>query len=168
MIYCILHIVHILEQSVQLCKLPQYLYKDIFLDWISKGSQDKDISCYWTSNRSQDTDICVLVDTRRITGQIKDILLKRLIVDQLVDDILPENCLEVYKPLPMEPSGQYEIRLLETESELRLKELEAQQRKEELDAQKEEPEAQKYEKELELKHERLYVSIRTKCLPNCT
>ena len=78
--------------------------------------------------------------------------LKRLIVEQLVDeDVLPDSCLEVYKPLPMEPSGQYEIRRLEIERELRLKELEtqalAQQRKEEL-------EAQKYEKELELKHER--------------
>ena len=78
--------------------------------------------------------------------------LKRLIVEQLVDeDVLPDSCLKVYKPLPMEPSGQYEIRRLEIERELRLKELEtqalAQQRKEEL-------EAQKYEKELELKHER--------------
>ena len=99
--------------------------------------------------------------------------LKRLIVEQLVDeDVLPDSCLEVYKPLPMEPSGQYEIRRLEIERELRLKELEAQQRKEELEAQqrkeelearqrkeelearKEELEAQKYEKELELKHER--------------
>ena len=78
--------------------------------------------------------------------------LKRLIVEQLVDeDVLPDSCLEVYKPLPMEPSGQYEIRRLEIERELRLKELEtqalAQQRKEEL-------EAQQREKELELKHER--------------
>ena len=83
--------------------------------------------------------------------------LKRLIVEQLVDeDVLPDSCLEVYKPLPMDPSGQYEIRRLEIERELRLKELEAQQRKEELAAQqrKEELEAQKYEKELKLKHER--------------
>ena len=101
--------------------------------------------------------------------------LKRLIVEQLVDeDVLPDSCLEVYKPLPMEPSGQYEIRRLEIERELRLKELEAQQRKEELEAQqrkeeleaqqrkeeleaqqrKEELEAQQREKELELKHER--------------
>ena len=37
--------------------------------------------------------------------------LKRLIVEQLVDeDVLPDSCLEVYKPLPMDPSGQYEIR----------------------------------------------------------
>ena len=73
--------------------------------------------------------------------------LKRLIVEQLVDeDVLPDSCLEVYKPLPMETSGQYEIRRLEIERELRLKELEtqAQQRKEELEAQqqKEELEAQ--------------------------
>ena len=64
--------------------------------------------------------------------------LKRLIVEQVVDeDVLPDSCLEVYKPLPMEPSGQYEIRRLEIERELRLKELEtqAQQRKEELEAQ---------------------------------
>ena len=74
--------------------------------------------------------------------------LKRLIVEQLVDeDVLPDSCLEVYKPLPMEPSGQYEIRRLEIERELKLREFEARQRKEEL-------EAQKYEKELELKHER--------------
>ena len=103
--------------------------------------------------------------------------LKRLIVQQLVDeDVLPDSSLEVYKPLPMDPSGQYEIRRLEIERELRLKELEAQaqqrkeeleaqqrkeeleaqQRKEELEAQqqKEELEAQQREKELELKHER--------------
>ena len=94
--------------------------------------------------------------------------LKRLIVEQLVDeDVLPDSCLEVYKPLPMEPSGQYEIRRLEIERELRLKELEtqAQQRKEELEAQqrKEELEAQQRKEELEaqaqkeeraLKHER--------------
>ena len=78
--------------------------------------------------------------------------LKRLIVEQLVDeDVLPDSCLEVYKPLPMEPSGKYEIRRLEIERELRLKELEAQQRKEELEAQqrKEELEAQQRKKELE-------------------
>ena len=47
--------------------------------------------------------------------------LKRLIVEQLVDeDVLPDSCLEVYKPLPMEPSGQYEIRRLEIERELKL------------------------------------------------
>ena len=92
--------------------------------------------------------------------------LKRLIVEQLVDeDVLPDSCLEVYKLLPMEPSGQYEIRRLEIERELRLKELEtqAQQRKEELEAQqrKEELEAQQRKEELEaqkeeraLKHER--------------
>ena len=80
--------------------------------------------------------------------------LKRLIVEQLVDeDVLPDSCLEVYKPLPMELSGQYEIRRLEIERELRLKELEtqAQQRKEELEAQqrKEELEAQQRKEELE-------------------
>ena len=80
--------------------------------------------------------------------------LKRLIVEQLVDeDVLPDICFEVYKPLPMEPSGQYEIRRLEIERELRLKELEtqAQQRKEELQAQqrKEELEAQQRKEELE-------------------
>ena len=80
--------------------------------------------------------------------------LKRLIVEQLFDeDVLPDSCLEVYKPLPMEPSGQYEIRRLEIERELRLKELEtqAQQRKEELEAQqrKEELEAQQRKEELE-------------------
>ena len=80
--------------------------------------------------------------------------LKRLIVEQLVDeDVLPDSCLEVYKPLPMEPSGQYEIRRLEIERELRLKELEtqAQQRKEELEAhqRKEELEAQQRKEELE-------------------
>ena len=91
--------------------------------------------------------------------------LKRLIVSQLVDeDVLPDSFLEVYKPLPMDPSGQYEIRQLEIKRELRLNELEAQaqQRKEELEAQQkeeqeaqqqiEELEAQKYEKEL--KHEK--------------
>ena len=47
--------------------------------------------------------------------------MKRLIVEQLVDeDVLPDNCLEVYKPLPMEPSGQFELRRLETERELEL------------------------------------------------
>ena len=92
--------------------------------------------------------------------------LKRLIVEQLVDeDVLPDSCLEVYKPLPMEPSGQYEIRRLEIERELKLREFEAQQRKEELEAQqrKEELEAQQRKEELEaqaqkeeraLKHER--------------
>ena len=74
--------------------------------------------------------------------------LKRFIVEQLVDeDLLHDSRLEVYEPLPMEPSGQVEIRRLEIERELRLKEIEAQQREEEL-------EVQKYEKELELKHER--------------
>ena len=69
-IYCILDIVHILEQTVQLCKFSEYLYTDILFDWTSKGSQDKNILCYGTLNRSQDTDICVLVDTGQITRQI--------------------------------------------------------------------------------------------------
>ena len=69
-IYCILDIVHILEQMVQLCKLSEYLYTDILCDLISKGSQDKDILWYQTLNGSQDIDICVLVDTRWITGLI--------------------------------------------------------------------------------------------------
>ena len=57
--------------------------------------------------------------------------LKRLIVEQSVDeDVLPDSCLDVYRPLPMEPSGQLEMRRLKIERELRLKELEA--RKEEL------------------------------------
>ena len=103
--------------------------------------------------------------------------LRRLIVEQLVDeDVLPDSCLEVYKPLPMEPSGQYEIRRLEIERELRLKELEAQQQKEELEAQqrkeleaqqrKEELEAQQRKEELQaqkeehaLKHEREIIAL---------
>ena len=81
--------------------------------------------------------------------------LKRLIVEQLVDeDVLPDSCLEVYKPLPMEPSGQYEIRRLEIERELKLREFEARERELEARQKKEELEAQKYEKEHELKHER--------------
>ena len=48
--------------------------------------------------------------------------LKRLFVEQLVDeDILPNSCLEVYKPLPMEPSGQFELRQLEIEREIKIK-----------------------------------------------
>ena len=81
--------------------------------------------------------------------------LKRLIVEQLVDeDVLPDSCLEVYKPLPMEPSGQYEIRRLEIERELTLKELEAQQRKEELEAQQRNEELEAQKEERALKHER--------------
>ena len=80
--------------------------------------------------------------------------LKRLIVEQLVDeDVLPDSCLEVSKPLPMELSWQFEMRRLEIERELRLKELEAQTqlKKEELEAQKrkEEFEAQQRKEELE-------------------
>ena len=69
-IYCILNIVHILERTVQLCKLYEYLYTYILRDWTSKGTQDKDGLCHQILNGSQDTDICVLVDTRQITGQI--------------------------------------------------------------------------------------------------
>ena len=78
--------------------------------------------------------------------------LKRLIVEQLVDeDVLPDSCLEVYKPLPMEPSGQFELGRLEIEREIKLKELEAQQRKElQARQQKElEPQAQQTKEELE-------------------
>ena len=47
---------------------------------------------------------------------------KRLIVEQLVDeDVLPDSCLQVYKSLKRDPSGQYEIRQLEIERELRFK-----------------------------------------------
>ena len=75
--------------------------------------------------------------------------LKRLIVEQLVDeDLLPESCLDVYKLVSMEPSGQIEIKRLEIE--FKMKELEAQQRKEELEAQqrKEELKAQQQKEEL--------------------
>ena len=68
-IYCILDIIHILEWTVQLCKLSEYLYTDILCNWISNRSQDKEILCYQTLNRSQDTDICVLMDIGQITGQ---------------------------------------------------------------------------------------------------
>ena len=61
-IYCILNIVHMLEWTVQLCKLFEYFYTDVLCDWISKSSQDQDISCYQRVNRSQNTDICVSVD----------------------------------------------------------------------------------------------------------
>ena len=71
--------------------------------------------------------------------------LKRLIVEQLVDeDVLPDSCLEVYKPLPMEPSGQFELRRLEIERELKLRGFEARERKLEAQQQKEELEAKKY------------------------
>ena len=69
-IYCILDIAHILERTVQLCKLSEYLYTHILHDCTSKGSQDKDISCYQTLNESYDTDACVsghrTDDTRQI------------------------------------------------------------------------------------------------------
>ena len=81
--------------------------------------------------------------------------LKRLIVEQLVDeDVLPDSCLEVYKPLPMEPSGQYEIRRLEIERELKLREFEARERELEARQRKEELEAQAQKEERALKHER--------------
>ena len=76
--------------------------------------------------------------------------LKRLIVEQLVDeDVLPDSCLEVYKPLPMEPSGQFEIRRLEIERELKLREFEARERELEAQQRKEELEAQQRKEELE-------------------
>ena len=60
--------------------------------------------------------------------------LKRLIVEQLVDeDVLPDSCLEGYKPLRMESSGQLEISRLEIERELKLREFESRER--ELEAQ---------------------------------
>ena len=59
--------------------------------------------------------------------------LERLIVEQLVDeDLLPDSCSEVYKPLPMKPSGQYDIRRLEIKRELRLKELKLSKEKKNL------------------------------------
>ena len=62
--------------------------------------------------------------------------LKRLSVKQLVDeDVLPDSCLEVYKPLPMESSGHFEIRRLEIERELKLREFEARERELEAQAQ---------------------------------
>ena len=54
-IYCILDIFHILEWTVLLCKLSEYLHTDILCHWTLKGSQDKDILCYWTMNGSQVT-----------------------------------------------------------------------------------------------------------------
>ena len=61
--------------------------------------------------------------------------LKKLIVEKLVEeDGLPDGSLEVYKPLPMESSGQLEIRQLEIERELKLREFEPRER--ELEAQK--------------------------------
>ena len=96
--------------------------------------------------------------------------LKRIIVDQLVDDdMLSPDCLELYKPLPMDSSGQAELKRLELENEFKLKQLEieaherdAQREREaqrELEAQKLEAqsrqlelEARKYERELD--HER--------------
>ena len=78
--------------------------------------------------------------------------LKRLIVEQLVDeDVLPDSCLEVYKPLPMEPSGQYEIRRLEIERELKLREFEARER--ELEAQQRKEKARKEELEAQAQRE---------------
>ena len=76
--------------------------------------------------------------------------LKRFIVEQLVDeDVLPDSCLEVYKPLPMESSGQFEIRRLEIERELKLREFEARERELEAQQRKEELEAQQRKEELE-------------------
>ena len=59
--------------------------------------------------------------------------LKRLIVEQVADkDLSPVTCIEVYKPLPMEPSGRFVIRRFEIERELKLKEFVAQQQKKSL------------------------------------
>ena len=58
-IYCILDIVHILKQTVQLCRLSEYFYVDIWCDGISKSSRDENILCYRILNGSQDTYICV-------------------------------------------------------------------------------------------------------------
>ena len=69
--------------------------------------------------------------------------LKRRIVEQLVDeDVIPDSCVEVFKHLPVEPSGQFELRRLEIERQIRLKEFEAQaqKRKEELEAQQQKEE----------------------------
>ena len=55
---------------------------------------------------------------------LKDLLSVEHLVDE---DVLSDSCLEVYKPLPMEPSGQFELRRLKIEREIKLKELEAQQ-----------------------------------------
>ena len=69
--------------------------------------------------------------------------LKRFIVEQLVDeDVLPDSCLEVYKPLPMESSGQLKIRRLENEREIKIGEFEARERELKAQKHKEELEAQ--------------------------
>ena len=74
----------------------------------------------------------------------------KLIVEELVDeDVLPNSCLEVYKSLPTEPSGQLEIRRLEIERELKLTEFEARERELEAQTHKEELEAQQQKEELE-------------------
>ena len=66
--------------------------------------------------------------------------LKRFIVEQLVDeDVLPDSCLKVYKPLSMEPSGQFELKPLEIERELKCREFGTRER---------ELGAQKYEKDI--------------------
>ena len=88
--------------------------------------------------------------------------LKRLIVEQLVDeDVLPDSCLEVYKPLPMEPSGQYEIRRLEIERELKLREFEAREReRSKLDKEKKSLRLEK--KSLKLKNMKKNLSLNMK------
>ena len=41
---------------------------------------------------------------------------KTIIVNQLVDeDVLPDTCVDMNKPLPVEPSGHFEIMRLEIE-----------------------------------------------------
>ena len=66
-ICCILDTVHILDLTVYLCKLSEYLYADIL--WLSalKGSQDTDNLFKWNQKGSQDI---LLTDTKKITGQI--------------------------------------------------------------------------------------------------
>ena len=50
-IYCSLDIVHIVEQTVQLCKFSEYLQTDILCDWILKRIAGQG---YFVLDRSQD------------------------------------------------------------------------------------------------------------------
>ena len=89
--------------------------------------------------------------------------LKRLIVEQLVDeDVLPDSCLEVYKPLPMEPSGQYEIRRLEIERELKLREFEAREESLKLDKEKKSLRLEKKSLKLKLKRKSERLNMKEK------
>ena len=72
------------------------------------------------------------------------------------DDILSPDCLELYKPLPIDSSGQAELKRLAIEKEIKLRQLELEIQRD-LEAQKLEAhnrqlEARKYERELD--HER--------------